>query len=268
VQRNFAGMCFLFAAVALGVAAGSWWLQYTVFTPSTTVANTQAILSDDEIRGEITTIVAAATATSLEQSPAQVAALVNPLIASRAGASVMSEIVRDAHARVIGNHDDPVRISAEQMVLIVRDQRVADLPAVTIPVAEVAAFRVLGNSLGWVAAVIGILGFIGMLLGIATRPDQGEVAKAIGELLISMGSSLLILGFLVPVLLLPNLDDTTWARSIPRLAGRGFPIIVMASLLILILGVVLTLRSSGSGRRKQWSTPLSVSRYRDDRSWS
>jgi len=268
VQRNLAGLFFLLAAIAWGIGAGSWWLQYTAFTPDDTVGATEAILNDDEIRAEITTIVSAATATTLEQTPGEVAALVNPLIGSRAGAAVMTDIVRDSHGRAIGVHDEPVRITGDQMVLIVRDEAVADLQPVTLPVAEVSTLRFLANSLGWVAAIMGVIGLIVLLLGIVARPERPDVARGVGEMLVSLAIAFVVFGLLIPVFVLPGINDTTWAGSVPRLAMRTLPLVTGISVVFAALGALLMVKSAGSGRRKQWSTPLSVSRYRDDRSWS
>ncbi len=268
MQRNIAAICFLLAAIALGVAAGAWWLQFTVFTPDDTVGKTEAILDDDEIRADITTIVAAATAGTLDRTPTEIAADIGPMIHSRAGAGVMTEIVRDAHARAIGNRAEPVRITGEQMILIVRDELVADLAPVTLPVAEISTLRILGNALGWVAAVTAILGVVIALFGLIMRPEGSVVLLGLGELLLALGACLVVIGYLVPVFVLPAINDTTWAGAVPRLAMRTFPLGMGISVVFVALGLFIVLRSSGSGRRKQWSTPLSVGRYRDERSWS
>lgn len=268
MQRSLAGICFVIASIALGVAAGAWWLQFTVFTPDETVGKTEAILNEDEIRAEITTVVSAATAGALDQSPTEIAELVNPMIDSRAGAAVMTEIVHDAHARAIGNHDDPVRITGDQMVRIVRDEIVADLPPVTLPVAEVSTLRILGNSLGWFAAGVAVIGLLIGLFGLITRPDGSVVIVGLGQLLISLGVGLVVIGYLIPLFILPAINDTTWAGVVPRLAMRTLPLGLAVSVVMIGLGLVLVLRSLGSGKRKQWSTPLSVGRYRDERSWS
>jgi hypothetical protein len=57
-------------------------------------------------------------------------------------------------------------------------------------------------------------------------------------------------------------------QASPRLALRSVSFVIGAVLVLAAGGVALILASSGSGRRKQWSTPLAVGRYREDRSWS
>ena len=133
MQRSLAGVLFLLAAVAFGLAVGGWWLQRTVLTPADTRGQTEAILDNAEIRLEISTVVAAATSSTLAQTPNEIASFVDPIIASRPGAAVMADIVEQAHRRLLGD-DEPVRVSGAQMVEIVRDERVAELSPVTLPV--------------------------------------------------------------------------------------------------------------------------------------
>jgi hypothetical protein len=268
VQRNLAGIFFLVAGVMVSIAFGAWWLQRTAFTPTADTGPTAAILQDELIRSEITSVVTAATAATLEREPSELASFVDQVIRSRPGASVMAEIVADAHGRAIGNHELPVRISGEQMIEIVRSQAVGDLPSVTLPVSEVSTLRFLANVLGWVAGVTMIIGAIAFLLGVIVRPERGEVARAFAELCLALGASLVVFGLLVPIFVLPAINDTTWMSAVPRLAIRTAPLVLVAAVLFMALGLFVLLKTLSSGRRKQWSTPLAVGRYREDRSWS
>jgi len=68
--------------------------------------------------------------------------------------------------------------------------------------------------------------------------------------------------------IIPAIDDNTWTRAVPQLATRALPVALGATVIFAVGGVLLILSSLGTGRRKQWSTPLAVGRYRDERSWS
>jgi cytochrome bd-type quinol oxidase subunit 2 len=268
VQRSLAGVLFLLASIALSVAAGGWWLQRTALTPNATTGQTRAILDETDIRAEIVTVVAAVTAATIEQEPNEVAAFIDPIIASQPGAALMTGIVESAHERITGMHDDPVRITGEQMVRIVRDERVAGLDAVTLPVPRIGTLDLLRSVLTWLAPIMAILGALLALLAFATRPDKGEVMRAVGELGIALAASILLFGYALPVHLVPAIDDNTWTRAVPQLALRSLPVVIGASIVLVLGGVALIVAASGSGKRKQWSTPLAVGRYRDERSWS
>jgi hypothetical protein len=268
VQRNLAGIFFLVAGVMVSIAFGAWWLQRTAFTPTDEPGPTAAVLQDEQIRSEITSVVTAATAATLDRAPGELASFVDQVIRSRPGANVMGDIVADAHGRVIGNHDEPVRISGAQMVEIVRSQTVGDLPAVTLPVSEVSTLRFLANVLGWVAGITMIIGAVAFLLGVIVRPERGEVARGFAEFCIALGASLVVFGLMVPIFVLPAINDTTWMSTVPRLATRTLPLVLGAAVVFVVLGLFVLLKTMSSGRRKQWSTPLAVGRYREDRSWS
>ena len=63
----------------------------------------------------------------------------------------MADFVADAHSRLIGEHPDPVRIDAQHQVQIVRDERVGEMPPITVPVQEAGALSVVDRVAGWVA---------------------------------------------------------------------------------------------------------------------
>ncbi|HEY3485223.1 MAG TPA: hypothetical protein VGK49_07555 [Ilumatobacteraceae bacterium] len=268
MQRSLAGVLFLLAAIALSIAAGGWWLERTALTPSDTSGQTEAILDDDQIRAEVTTVIAAATAPTLEQAPNEVAAFIDPIIDSRPGAAVMSEIVRDAHRRVIGEREIAVRVTGPQMVEVVRDQRVVDLPPVTLPVPRVGTLDLLRHILTWMVPILAAVGVILVILAFITRPEKGELIRALGEFGVALAVSMLVFGYALPVHIITAIDDNTWTRAVPQLATRALPVALGATAIFAVGGVVLILSSLGTGRRKQWSTPLAVGRYRDERSWS
>jgi hypothetical protein len=268
VQRSLAGVFFLLASVAFAIAVGGWWLQRAVFTPHPNGNQTEAILDDDGIRMEITTIVAFAAAPALEQSPNEVMAFVEPLIGSSPGATVMTEIVNAAHRRILGDHPDPVTIDGTQLVQIVRDERAADVPAITLPVPEIGTLKVLRSMLRWMVPVSAALGVLLTLLAFVTRPERREVVRAIGELGVALAVGIVLFGYLIPVHLVPSIDDSAWTQAVPRLALRSVAVVIGAAAVLALGGLAMILSAASSGKRKQWSTPLSVARYREDRSWS
>lgn len=268
MQRSLSGIFFLIASIAFATALGSWWLEFNVLTPDTTVGSTQAILGDEEIRTEISTVVSVATAERLQRPLAEVAALVERVISSRPGAAVMTGIVHDAHQRALGMTDEPVRITGEQMVQIVRDERVAIVDPVTLPVAEITTLGFLQRWLGWFTVAMLAVGVLMLLLGFLARPEWPEVKLAAGELLIATAVSLVLFGYLVPTFVLPALGDTTWAGVSPRLAQRTLPLVLISAMVFGIVGGLIWVNARTGGRRGQWSASVPTQRYREDRRWS
>ncbi|MEX2626981.1 MAG: hypothetical protein WD225_08845 [Ilumatobacteraceae bacterium] len=267
MQRNLAGILFLVAGVMVSMALGAWWLQRTALTPQASSGRAAAVMQDDQIRAEVTAVVTAATTLSLDRPSDELASFIDQVIGSRVGGTVVADVVADAHARTLGQHDGPVRITGEQMVEIVRTQAVGDVDPVTLPVAEITPLRFLASTLGWVAAVSFVIGAIAFLLGVVVRPERGDVARGLAELCFALATSLVVFGLLVPVFLLPAINDSTWMAAVPRLSMRTLPFVVGSAAVLTAIGLLVLVRSRNSGKRKQWSTPLSVGRYREDRNW-
>jgi hypothetical protein len=269
VQRSLSGIFFMVAAICLALAAGLWWMKFSVLSPNDSVGATHAILSDDEIRAEVTTVVSAATAGILEADQRELARFVDGILASRAGAAVTGDLIRDAHTRSIGMDPDPVRISGDQMAQIVRDERVAVVDAVTLPVPEISVLRMLRNAVGWLTLGFLATGVISMLAGIVVRPERFDIARGLAELAMAIGTSLILFGYLVPVFVLPALNDTTWSTAVARLALRTLPLVLVTSLILIGIGGLWWLANRDSGpRRPSWNTSNRSSAYQPVRRWS
>ncbi len=100
------------------------------------------------------------------------------------------------------------------------------------------------------------------------RPERGEGTFALGVGLASTAGSLFIFGYLVPLAVLPALSDDIWMGVFPRLANHHRNLTLLLAVAALVLAAVITFGTSSRRDRRQRSTPLNVTRYRDDRSWS
>jgi cytochrome c biogenesis protein CcdA len=256
------------AGVFLALAASSYWLGRVAFTPSSDTETTQAILGDEEIRSEIAALVAGADAPVLNQSPAQLKEYIEQIATIPAGAAVMADFVGEAHARLIGERDDPVRISGPQQVLIVRDELVALQQPVTLPVQEVGSVALVNSAVGWISTISAILGALSLVVGMILRPERGEFTLALGIGLASLGVSMIVLGYLVPFALLPAFSGTTWTGVFSRLANHWRTVTFGIGLIAIVLAGLVMFGTTSLRQRRQWSTPLAVGRYREDRSWS
>ncbi|MEI2706742.1 MAG: hypothetical protein V9E89_16180 [Ilumatobacteraceae bacterium] len=134
MRRTLAGFLFALSYAALCLAAGGFLLQRTVFDPDLTADAAAPVLQEPAILKELTKRIAAATTAELGKSTIEIEALVNSVAANAEGARILSDVFRDAHARLIGQQRGPVQITATQMVQIVRSERVGGVAPLTIPV--------------------------------------------------------------------------------------------------------------------------------------
>jgi hypothetical protein len=256
------------AAVLVAVAAGAWWLQHVAFSPSNESSVAHSILGDEEIRGQIATIIAGADAPILSQSPAQLREFIEDIARIPEGAALMSDFVANAHGRLIGTFDRRVVISAQEQVNVVRNELVGEATPLTLPVQRVGSMAFFDQWLGWFA--LGSLA-IALLLTIAAvilRPERGEGTFALGVLFAATAGSLVVFGYLVPLLILPAFSDDPWMGVFPRLANHHRNLTLLLAVASLVVAALIVFGTSSRRERRQHSTPLNVGRYRDERSWS
>lgn len=268
VRRSLGGLLLIVAGVLIALAIGSWWLERVAFSPGNDADATASILQDPDIRGQIATIVASADAPTLSQSPTQLKEFIEQIALIPDGAALMTEFVGDAHASVIGANGDAVLITAEEQVVIVRDERVGEMPSLRLPVQPVGSIEFIDTAAGWVSIVSLALGVLLLLVGVVLRPERGEGTFALGVGLATLAGTLFVFGFLVPLAVLPALSDDTWMGVFPRLASHHRTVTLLMALGALVLAAVVLFTTSSRRQRRQHSTPLNVGRYREEHRWS
>ena len=238
------------------------------FSPDVDTDATEAIVDDGDIRSEIATVIASADAPVLGQSPTQLKEFVEQIAALEPGAALMTEFVADAHARLIGQLDEPVRISGPEQAQIVRDELVAENPPITLPVQPVSALEVVDTLLGWTALVSLAVGFVALVAGFVFRPERGEGTFAVAAFFVFTGASLVLFGYLVPLVVLPALSDDTWMGVFPALADDKRAITFGVAIVSALIGGAIYYLTASRRQRRQSSTPLSMGRYREQHRWS
>jgi hypothetical protein len=263
-----AGLLFFAAAILLAFAAGGWWLQRVAFTPSISRAVAREVFTDPALRGQLATVVAGAAADTVGVPANQLTLQVNSTVANPQAAEFLVDIVADAHARMVGA-GGPVQITGQQMVEIVRDQRAATLPAVTLPVEKVSVLDTIRTSLRWLVPLAALAGLVAVVLGILAHPARADAFFGIGVFCIVAAVLTMVLGYVVPTFLVPVLSDNPWIEVVPAVADSQLRTVAGLSCVLAIVGVVLIITSAGFRRRKtSWSAPVRVNRYGEQRRWS
>ena len=270
MERTLAGMLFLVAAVSFSIAGGAWWMQRVCFTPDDTRDSAAAMLKEPDIRQEINTVVSGVQAPVLGVNAPELGTfLETEVLSTRAGAAVMGPLMKEIHDKIIGNRDDQIVVTGTEMIDIVRDQRAAEVESVVIPIPVIGTLKTTRTTIHWLIPISAAIGAIAMLLGIFTRPERRDVLRGLGEFFVAMACSMIVFGYLIPVQLLPAIDNGVWTKAIPRLAMRTLPFVLGSTAVLGLVGVALILASMSGGKRRQFSTPLSVGRYRGDSAdWS
>ena len=256
------------ASVLIALATGAWWLDRVAFSPSDDSGVAYSVLGDEDLRAQIASIVASADAAVLQQSPTQLKEFIEQIARIPDGAALMSRIIGEGHARVIGQTDDRVLITAAEQVTIVRDERVGDADPLTLPIQRIGSMSFLDDWIGWTALGATVLGLVTLLIGIVLRPERGEGTFALGVGLATLAGALFVFGYLVPLVVLPTFSEDPWMGVFPRLANHHRNLTLLLAVVALGLAALVVFGTTSRRQRRQSSTPLNVTRYRDDRSWS
>ena len=264
MERSLGATFLLIASVAFSLAFGAWWLDRVAFTPDATVDSAAAILEDPDIRQELIGLIAPLAAPRLDTNSTDLAAMLETkVLTNRLGAREIAPILKQAHEVIIGDHADPIRITGSQLIPIVRDQRAADVATFTLPIERIGTLATFDSMGGWVMLGGSALGALMLALGLFTRPERRELVNGLGELLIAFAAAVLLWGYAIPVHLFTAIDNRTWTGAIAPLAERTLPVVLGSAAVLGLAGAFLLLSArSGGGGRKQWSTPVSMGRYR------
>ena len=268
MRRSLGGLLLLVSGALFAVAISTFWLDRVAFSPSVDTDSTFEIVQDENIRRQIATLVATVDGPTLGMSPNLLSETIEGLTARRAMAAEMRRFVAEAHAVLIGDSDGPVEILPGEQVQIVRDEHVALMPPIKLPVNEVGSMSFIKTIVGWAWLVTGAGAIITMLLGLFLRPERGEFSFAFGIGCAATCLLLLLLGYLVPAALFPALSDDPWMAVFPRLAAQSRNLTLLGAVAFIGVGAISTFGTTGLRQRRQRSTPLATTRYREQERWT
>lgn len=269
VRRSLASLLFGFAAIAGSLALSGFWLQQTAFSPGHTRSNAAAVLEDTEIKTSLAQAISAATVAQIPQfTPVDIQSIVLQTASTGQGAALLAGIIGDAHAHLIGANDKPVQITSDQLVEILRDERVAIVPTFDLAVPRVGALSAMREILKWLVPIAAGLMVLLIVLGFAAHPEKPELLRSMAILFFGFALLLVIIGYVVPAFVVPLFTSSAWVNAIPRLAGDSLPLLLGLTVLLCAAGLGCVAGGAASKRRDRWSQPIRRSSYRDERRWS
>ena len=268
VRRTLAGLLFGFAYLCAAIAVSGYLLQRTAFDPGRTADLADVVLEDPAITSTLSNVIADATSQALGAPDKQaVRDLVAQVAKTPGGAALFADVLHDSHAHLIGEQTEPVQITAQQMVQIVRNEAVGNLPPITLPVPKVAALDVLRRILDLLVPIAAVAAIGLAIVGFSTHPERGVLFRSLGFGLILLAVLVTVLGYLVPRFAVPALSDSAWARVPAQLADDSLSLIIAVDLLLIGGGLALLAGSGMLQRRRRWSSPVSTYRYSEERRW-
>lgn len=269
MRRSLAGLLFGAAFICACLALSGFLLQQAMYSPSDDRETAEAVLADGTIRDELVRVVTDATASTLGRDPTELSATVRQVLSTKSGAALVTDVLRDAHARIIGQLDDRAAvISTQQLVDVVRDERAAAVPPVTLDIDEVTSFGFVDGFLDWVVPLAGIGVAVFLVLCLLARPERAALVRTAGLGFVLLGALTIVFGYVVPSFLPTAISDSPWARVPSLVAADAAALTVFVALVLAGGGLAMFGFSTRMGRSRRWSTPVSTYRYREERRWS
>jgi hypothetical protein len=268
VHRSTAGLILLVSGALFAIAISTFWMDRVAFTPTADTESTHAILQDEDIARQIAVLVASADAPELSRSPSELRDEIIGYTETLDMAAEMQTFTTAAHARVIGDRSAPVEIVATEQVQIVRNERVALLPPLRLPVERVGPLAIIASFTNWTWMITFGLAVLSLLIGLILRPERGEFSYAFSVGTVTTGALLVLFGYLIPAFVLASVSTDVWVGVLPQLATHRRGSTLVAGAAFTLVGVLAMFATNGARRRRQSSTPLSVGRFREQQRWS
>jgi hypothetical protein len=268
VHRSTAGLILLVSGALFAISIGTFWMDRVVFTPMADTESTHAILQDEDIARQIAVLVASVDAGELNRSPSELRDEIIGYTATLDMATEMREFTAAAHARMIGDRSEPVEILPTEQVQIVRDEHVALLPAIPLPVQRIGPVAIVASVTQWTWMISFGLAVLALLVGLVLRPERGELSYAFAIGMVATGATLVLFGYLIPGFVLSAVSTDVWVGVLPQLATFRRGSTLASGAVFVAIGIVAMFTTSGARRRRQSSTPLAVGRFREQQRWS
>lgn len=268
VRRTLAGLLFGLAYACASLSIAGFLLQRTAFDPDRSAGAADVVLGDEALKQELVVFIADNVAESLGLDGGQMRERVNQIAGTADGAKLMAEIIHDAHAHLIGEQEEPVTITGQQLYEVTRLEAAIVVPPIELPVPKVTALEIANTTLDWLLPIAALATLVFAGLGFTAHPDRTALFESLAWGLLLLAVLAALLGYVIPKFLVPALSDSVWANVPARLADDSLALLI--GLEFVLVGGALGIFAGGGmmRRRRRWSTPVSTYRYNEERRWS
>jgi hypothetical protein len=213
--RRVIGSTLLSLGLLCGAfALSAWWVQHTAFDTTSTSDIAEAALQNPDLRADLARAIADRVAVELNLDHATVESAANALLVRPDIATAFSGVLRDIHARLIGEASGPVTIPPDLVARATGNPAAAQLPPVTVDIPTFDALdttrRTLSRAIPWLLTGA----FVLVLLGLLVHPRKPAALRIIGTWLLAASVVELVIAYTIPVLVLPALVDSPYAELV------------------------------------------------------
>lgn len=257
------GQLLLHFGMALATLAfASWWTSHTILDASRTRRVTTAVLESADLRHYLSREIGPAVASAVGQPSLNVATGAPPAAAA-ASASTDALILRmtavldradirakleqfivAAHERLIGQGSAPAVLDKPTVVTIVNAavptlslQDLGKIPPVTINVPRVTPLAVGRKALHNRFPLYALGALVLVAAAITVSRDRRTTVKVVGRWLLGISAAHLLVLWIIPVLIVPQVSHSPWASLIAAVA-RALNAGILTGLILLALAGV------------------------------
>lgn len=253
MRRALAGILMTVAQLALGFALVGWWLNHTAFNPDITEDIAGAVLSNPDVNDQLVRIISANVSAGLAEAGAPIDAdtidsVVRQQTHTAGGIALLEDLVTQAHRRVIGESTAPVTITTQQLVGMF-GSAAENLDPVEIPVPVVTPVSWLDRTLESTVPMALTIAIVAGVLSFLVDSDKAASLRGLGIGLLLVAGVLMVLGYLVPVYVVPNTTSSPWVEVVPQIARDHLQLLGGIALLTVGAGLAALTGAATLNRR-------------------
>jgi hypothetical protein len=259
VRRAIASTLLSLGLLCSALAMSAWWVQRTAFDTSNTSDIAEAALQNPDLRADLARAIADTVSVELNLDHAAVESAAQTALVQPAIATAFSDVLRDIHARLIGQETGPATIPPDLVVRATGNPAAAQLPPVTVDVPTFDALdttrRALHRSIPLLATGAVVLALLGLLF----HPSKAAALRIIGAWLIGASIVELVIAYTLPVLLLPALVDSPYAELVAEVDKATIGPLV--GVLVMLVGAGVGCLVAGSWLDRPPAAPAGAYRW-------
>lgn len=222
-----------------GLAFASWWTSHTILDTARTRRVTDAVIGSVELRHYLAQTLSPVVSQSVGAPALSAATQTAPGASSTAQLSQeltmvldrpdirakLDQFVVDAHKLLIGQSTTPAVLDKNTVITLVHAaaptltlQQLATLPPVKIDVPHVGALSTGRSALRNHFWLYGLGALLFLAAAVATTNDRHATIKVIGRWLLAISVAHLIVLWVIPVVVAPQVSNSPWVSLVASVA--------------------------------------------------
>jgi hypothetical protein len=255
VRRAIASVLLSLGLLCGALALSAWWVQHTAFDTTSTSDIAEAALQNPDLRSDLARAIADRVAVELNLDHDAVETAANTLLVRPDIATAFSGVLRDIHARLIGESTGPVTVPPDLVARAIGDPAAAQLPPVTVDIPTFDALDTTRRTLRRAIPLLILAGSVLIAVGLLLHPRKPVALRIVGAWFLGASVIELVVAYVVPVLVMPALVDSPYAELVAEVDKATLGPLVGVLIMLAGVGVGLLVAGSWLDRQPSYAPP-------------